>query len=309
MSARHFALLLALAFGCGHAWAFGPAAHVYIVRKIAGDTWPQAAFGATLPDMGRFGVTEAIQSRTANLTHSEWELMGATPFGMGFITHNGEWGADWYVHCHHQGYENTYMTMRMRAMVNEFGITMLEAEDILDGVVDYLVGTEQAPDLGLLLKRGAELYGPAEEQQVVDAYAQPLADGVAGLSLEQAEAELRAMGQQYRTVMQVYGQQLATADGVTVRGVLVQGLAAYLGEDLATVDAYVSWGEEMCWDYEVELDHIVVAIEEELEATPFQLPLATGCGVVAGLLLGGLGVWRIRRPLAGAPRECRSGGL
>ena len=248
---------VALGLFAGAASAWGPGAHAYVVRELSGDEWPLAIMASTMPDMVHVSSDPAVRSNMQYLTHHEYDRLPQGVFAMGFTTHNGDWGADWYAHCYYQGVETTYLTSRMRIMADEFGITMTQAEDVLEPAVDYLVGVDHGLELGPLIELGLEQFGETEVQQLVDAYAQPLSDRVPGLSVAEAENEIRTMSDTFAFVLQAYAQQLVVHDVAYIRWVALLWVMNALDVDQATADLYLSRAEELCWDYEVGLGTIV----------------------------------------------------
>lgn len=262
---------------------------MYVASRVAGTGWLDALFGSMLPDLDKLASTPTIKSKTAHLAHFEFDRLPASTFALGFATHNGVWGADYYAHSYHDPEaEDTYLTSRMRLLTHEFGFTMNEAEGILEAVVDYLVRKDWGPELGALIEASADYCGASYEQEIVDAFAQPLSERVPGLSLSEAEGELRAMYQGFQTVMRAYGRGLYTVDLETTRGLLVEGMAMYFEVDEETANEYMTRAEELCWDYDVELDRIADTLPAELAALSCTLPLSRTGVLVAGLLICGL---------------------
>jgi hypothetical protein len=289
--------LLAGAEAC----ACGPATHLYVARQILGTDWPEALYGSMFPDVFGFAPTDAFKGQIQHLTHFEFDRVSPSPFAAGVATHNGTWGADYYSHAYYNpGEPDTYLTARMKQLSQEFGFSVGQGEDLVEGVLDYLVRRDQGPAFGLLMKASADGTGAAVVQQVVDVFALPLSQQVPGLTLEAAQANLRTMCQQHLTLIRVYGQQLAVQDTPYIRSVLVQGMASYLQVDEATADQYVTRTEEICWDYQDELDAMALRIAGELNATPYRLPLKNGIILVQGLAICGL-FYRTRRRHRGAP--------
>jgi len=296
------ALTLALVLLAAEAGAWGPASHVYVVDRLMGTGLLDALFGSMMPDMYALGSTAPIQNNTQWLTHHEFDRLSPSSFALGFATHNGIWGADYYAHCYYDpSAPDTYLTERMKLMCLEFGFSMQDAELVIEGVVDYLVRQDRGPELGGLIQLSAQAFGAEDEQQLVDAFALPLTQRVSGLSIEDAEAELRSMARNWRMLLAAYGGTFFGGDLAICRATLVTGLATALDVDEQTAEAYVARAEELCWDYFVELDRIAALLPAQLEALSpsYKLPLGPGCVLGEALLLCGWLVLRTRRRATG----------
>lgn len=267
--------------------AWGPSSHLYVASKIVGTEWPQALFGAMAPDMNALTPNPSVKSVTAHLMHSHQDFLEPSMFALGFATHNGAWGADWYSHCYYSGIETTYLTSRMRIFATEFGVSMNDAEGVLEGVCDFIVRQELGPQLGELIVKAVNSFGPNQVQALVDAYAVPLSQGVAGLTVEEAEAEIRGMCERFVMVTGVYGQQLILFDIPPMRATLIQGFQTYFGIDYATAAAYMQRAEELCSDCTDELDRIAEVIRPDLlDLSPtYSLPIGEWAWLWASLAI------------------------
>lgn len=293
---------------CFDVYAWGPAAHAYVAKKVVGGPWLGAMYGAMLPDMFDLASTHDIKSKTQRLTHFEYyRLSAATPFAVGFATHNGDWGADHYSHGYYNPSQpDTYLTTRMKQFAAEFGRTVNDGETVMEAVVDYMIRKDLGPEWGSLLAKSVDAAGAPEEQAIADAFAQPLSERVPGLSVSDADSALRRMFRKHRIVTRFYGQQLALQDDAYVRAVLAQALMAALTVDPEMAEAYITRAEEMCADYQVELDRIAGEVRAEIESTAYALPLdrrspaATAILILAVFLLPGLSA--ARRTIPAIPR-------
>jgi hypothetical protein len=280
------------------AFAWGPSAHLYVATKVAGPDWPQAYYGAMAPDMFSLGEIPAAKWPVQHLTHAEFYRLSPSVFALGFATHNGTWGADFYAHCYYDPLvPDTYLTARMKQLAAEFGFSVNAGEDIVEGVVDYLIRKDFGPDWGTLMAATADSVGPAETRQIVDAFAQPLADQI-GVSRAAAEADLRLMVQRHVFMTRMYGEQLYLRDPATIRALLVSGFAMYFGVTDATANQYVTRAEELLWDYQEELDAIAQRMADYVDASPYQMPLSWPTLAIAAVLIAGLSILRVRRDLA-----------
>jgi len=277
-------LLCALVLIGSSAEGLGPGAHLYVASRVMGTGWPGALFGSMAPDLCNLASTPQINGAMAGLTHCEFDRLSPSPFAMAFATHNNLWGVDSYIHCHHNpGYEDTYFTLRMKELLDEFeatGLTMLQAEDIVDAVLDYLLRKDLGPEFGHAIALSAQFFGAAQTQELVEAFALPLSQRVAGLSTEDAEDEIRSMAQLFKGITRIYGEQLALWELPGIRALLVEGFQSYLAIDAQTADALFTSTEELCWDYREELDRIAGALPSELEALSPAYKLPTGRAAV-----------------------------
>ena len=282
-------LAAALCSCCLDVYAWGPATHAYVARRVVGGPWLGAIFGAMLPDMFDLASSQEIKSQAQRLTHREYyRLTTPSPFAVGFATHNGDWGADYYAHGYYNpSLPDTYLTTRMKQFAAEFSRSVNDGETVMEAVVDYLIRRDHGPEWGALIAQSVDAVGKPEEQAIAAAFAQPLSERVPGLSVSDADSELRHMFRQFRIVTRFYGQQLALQDDAYVRAVLVQVLMAALNADQAATETYLARAEEMCADYQQELDRIAGEVKAELEFTPYQMPVNRSAALAAAILMAG----------------------
>lgn len=265
---------LALAGMSVNAFGFGMSTHAYVAWRICGTTWPEVLYGAMLPDFFGMAPSPEIKNAIQPMTHFEFDRLAPAPFSLGFATHNGTWGADHYAHCYYDpGAPDTYFTERMRQLKEEFGISIYRGEDVVEATLDYLIRRDFGPWWGDVMARAADSFTSTQEQLLVDAFALPLSQRVPGLAIEQAQSAVRAMASNYRTLIRVYGMQLAMQDLSFIRSVLVQGMAALLETDEITADAIVSRAEVLCEDYREELDAVAASVRDELQTTAYPMPV------------------------------------
>ncbi|HNR31394.1 MAG TPA: immunoglobulin domain-containing protein, partial [Candidatus Hydrogenedentes bacterium] len=161
------------------------------------------------------------------------------------------------------GAEDIYSTITIRQLSQEFGISMQQGEDLFEAAIDYLIRRDQGSEIGMLVRRAATASGAVQEQAVVDAFAAELAARVSGLTVEEADEDIRKAFEAYRSTMEVYGEQLS-GDLDAVRSMLMPLLAVHLGVDLATAETYFDRAVELCADYQTEMDRIIAAIAPHL---------------------------------------------
>lgn len=264
---------IALAGLSTNAFGFGMSTHAYIAWRVCGTTWPEVLYGSTAPDFFGMAPSPEIKNAIQSMTHFEFDRLAPAPFSMGFATHNGAWGADHYAHCYYDpGAPDTYFTARMRQLEDEFGISIYRGEDVIEAVLDYLIRRDFGPWWGDVMARAAESFTSTHAQLLVDAFAWPLSQRVPGLTLEQAQSTIHAMASNYRTLIRVYGMQLAMQDLPAIRSILVQGMAAILETDEITADAIMARAEVLCGDYRAELDAVAASVRDELKTTAYPMP-------------------------------------
>ena len=269
------------------AYGWGPATHLYVASRIVGTNMLDTLYGAMAPDMCALEMNPAIKSPFQHMTHFEYDRLAPGFFSFGFATHNGTWGADHYVHTYWDPVpEETYLILIMRQLCQEFGFTMSDAESLMEGTVEYMLRKDLGPGLGTLVTSSANAFGEAQTQQLVDGFAEPLSQRVAGLTPAQAETEIRNMANGFQTVMSAYGQQLAGWDDAALRAFLITGIAAALSTDEVTADLYVTRAEELAWDYQDELDVMAGRVAARIAATEYRLPLSFNGLVVEAVVIG-----------------------
>ena len=266
------------------AYAWGPATHSYIASCVTDGQNSSVLFGAMLPDMSATIRDNATESYQLNiLTHREFDRLASSALTTGLKTHNALWGADYYAHLY---YEPTapdiYSTIKIRQLSTEFGITMSNAEDVFEMCIDIQLRLIQGTELGVRLAYAAQLSGAEHEQLLVDAYAAELAARVSGLTLEEAEQDIRTAAQSFRALVIAFGEQLQLSE-VEIHAAIPPMLAVYLGCDAATASTYYNRGLEITTDCMTELNRICDEIkilmpdavegEDEIEGEGEEIPV------------------------------------
>ncbi len=265
---RYVALMTGLTLAA-QAFAWGPATHAYLAERATGSTRPGLHFGSILPDMNNVVFNKPdVFDAMRTLTHYECNLLPSSCLVLGMITHNEAWGADWYSHQHWLNEtaeaEALYSTRKIRQIEDEFGLRPDQAEFLFEFAIDYLLRVEDGPGLGRKLLLGAAEFGPGQQQQLIDAFAVPLSQRVAGLSIEQAREELRAAARQYRFAIEVYGTAYLS-DETAAFDMLTSLTAFYLCLDAATAADGLWFAVELCRDdYRAELDRIAGLLRADL---------------------------------------------
>jgi len=249
------------------AYGWAPATHAYLAERITGSQDPDIIYGSMVVDFyGAVLFNKAANDALHHMTHFDFEWLEPSTFATGFATHNGAWGADYYAHLYYdKTAEPIYSVRKLRQMSSEFNITMQQAEDSWEGIIEFLVRLEYGPELGVLIQQSAS--GSTHEEALVEAFAQPLAKKT-GLSVEEASTEIRKAARAYQTLALTYGQQLAM-DQDYLRRLAVIAIRAYLGCDLETAKRYFERGIEISRDdYKQEMDRICENIRAKMISMP-----------------------------------------
>jgi len=185
--------LSAMLFAAVPAHAWGPITHAYIAMQVFPDAPPVLLFGAMVADMNGFsGLGEKGESSLKHLTHREAKLVAQSPLRQGLLTHDADWGADSYAHAYfHLPTTKLYPLRIYEQLSSETGITMNNAEDVIETLVDYVICRDLGREFTRKILTAANAAGPAEEQALVDAYTGPYMERMQGLTREQAESAIR----------------------------------------------------------------------------------------------------------------------
>ncbi len=239
------------------AYAWGPIAHAYIASQIFPDAPPALLFGAMVADMNEFsGLGEKGSSSLKHLTHRQAKLLAPSPFALGLLTHDADWGADSYAHAYfHMPTGKMYPLRVYEQLSSETGITMNNAEDVIEGVVDYVICRDMGRAFVRRILDAVNAAGPAEEQALVDAYAGPLMERMPELTREKAETTLRKAFQCERVALR------CTACFMLVSDKVQRALAPYMislgtGVRFAIAGNCTQRGIELCADWRPNLDQI-----------------------------------------------------
>lgn len=255
-------VLLLIAFP---ATAWGPATHAYVASCVTEGQNLSVIFGAMLPDCNatiRHDAQEAYQLN--RLTHQEFDLLAASALATGLKTHNALWGADYYAHLiYTPNPEEIFSVVKIRQLSNEFGISISQAEDVIEMCVDIQLRLTFGPAFGQMIAYAGQASGAAHEQALVDAFAVELSARVSGLTPEQAEQDIRTAVQAFKTLTIAFGEQLQLSDA-EIHAAIPPILAMYLNCDVSSAEAYYQRGLEITADYMDELNRICAAIKLEM---------------------------------------------
>lgn len=249
------------------AFSWGPATHVYLAERATGSNRPETHFGSMLVDMNHFVRDEPeVVSAVRRLTHYESDRIAPSCLGLGMITHNEAWGADWYSHQYWMPdtteSAGLYSTEKIRHLEQALGVAPAQAEF----AIEYLLRVDTGPALGRKMLAGAAAFGPGQQQLLVDAFAPPLAERVAGLSHGEAEEELCRAANLFRFVTEVYGGAFVR-DETAVFDALSSLTAFYLRLEPDTAARHLAYAVELCRDdYRAELDRIGELLRADMAA-------------------------------------------
>ena len=270
---KHLCACLLLAGALMTAWsaqAWGPIAHAYIASQIFPDAPPALLFGAMVADMNEFsGLGEKGSSAVKHLTHREAQLLAASPFKLGLLTHDADWGADSYAHAYfHMPTEKVYPLRVYEQLSRETGITMNNAEDVIETVIDYVICRDLGRPFVRKILDAVAAVGPAEEQALVDAYAGPLMEQMPELTRERAETTLRKAFQCERVALRCTACFMLLPD--KVQSTLWPYMIS-LGADIrfAIAGNCTQRGIELCTDWRPNLDKIALEMGAKMRELKF----------------------------------------
>lgn len=276
MNRMRTAVILLLLTPC--AWAWGPSTHAYIASCVTGSRNPDVLFGAMLPDCNPIIRDNAAEAACLKkLAHHEFNRLAPSALKTGFMTHNSDWGADYYAHLiYSKDPETIYSVRKIRQLSDECTITISQAEDVIEMCVDIQIRLALGPSWGALLEKAASASGVKNEQAMVDAFATELAACVEGLGPEEAEADIRMAVKGYKSLASALGGQLQREEA-DIHAAIPPILAMYLDSDEASVAKYYRRGLEITEDCMGEMDRICVEIKTHMPDT-FEVEQAQDTG-------------------------------
>ncbi len=254
------------------AGAWGPATHAYIITRVMGTQDLDAMFGALHPDFGAVpqgnpALTPgypALASRLKHLTHLEYQRLAPSAFADGFASHNSIWGGDSYAHRYIVNSDDSYSARKIHQLAHEFNISDHKAEDVFELAMDVAIIMDQGPDFARNVGESARVAGPRWEQSLVDAFAKPLAGGVPGLSLEDAESAIRWSSRVHRQLIQTYGILFGAGKDYVMRKA-----PPYLARQLECppeeAAKYFARAVELASDFKPEMERIAQNIKAAME--------------------------------------------
>ncbi len=254
------ALLFALP---AHAW--GPVTHAYIALQIFPDAPPALLFGAMVADMNGFsGLGGKGDSTLKHLTHREAERLAPSPFQRGLLTHDSDWGGDSYAHAYfHQPTDKLYPLRVFEQLSGETGITMNNAEDLIESVMDYVICRDMGRGFVRKLLDAVNAAGPAEEQALVDAYAVPLTERMPELTREKAEMAIRRAFRFEKTALKWTACFMLTSDKYQ-RALAPCMISLGTGIRFAVAGECTRRGIALCADWRTNLDRIALEMGDKM---------------------------------------------
>jgi len=255
---------------CLPAQAWAPVTHAYLAERITGHCDPEIMYGATMVDFhGTLIANKKADKALKRIAHDEFHRLEPSKFAVGFATHNALWGADYYAHLYYdKSAEPIYSTLKIRQLSREFGISMQQAEDSFEGVIEFMIRIEYGPQLGQIMAQGAR---DTHEEELAKAFAAPLAKRT-GMSVEQAASEIRKAARGFQVLANTYAKQLVRDDAY-LRFLAVLAIQGYLGGSHDDAERYFTRVIELCQDdYQAEMDRIVRNIRERMRADPVYAP-------------------------------------
>lgn len=163
--------LLAAHLAC----AWGPVTHAYLAQQVIPEASPQALLGAMCADMNGFLLGDRkMAGNLKRLTHTEAMRLPDTAFRAGMLTHNADWGADRYAHAYHyHPDESAYPHTIFKRFADEFGVSIHEAEDVLEIVLDYVIARDTGEAFVRQIAAAADSGDAREAEMLVAAFAEP----------------------------------------------------------------------------------------------------------------------------------------
>jgi hypothetical protein len=248
-------LLAVLLAGPWPALAWGPITHAYIAAQAIPNAPPAALFGAMCADMNDFnGWNEKLGSKMKGLTHFNADLVVRSPFQLGLLTHNSSWGGDSYAHAYfHVPTDKLYPLRVYEQLSQETGITMNEAEDFIETIMDFVICRDLDAAFAARIVEAADAVGETEEHALVDAFAEPLTKEMPELSHDQATDAIRMMFQCDKLFLKRMGELSAMPAELFIDAA-PRLLAAGSGMDVTKARRCVQRGIELCADWRAHLD-------------------------------------------------------
>ena len=250
-----YGLLAVLLAATGSAQAWGPVTHAYIASQVFPNAAPAALFGAMAADMNDFSAwDDALASNFKHLTHFEAGRLSPSPFQLGMLTHNSDWGGDSYAHAYfHVPTDKLYPLRIYEQLSREVGISMNDAEDVIETLMDYVICRDLGPTYIRRIAEAADAAGPAEEQALVDAFTEPLMQKMPEFSRDQAVDAIRLMFQCDKILLKGTAELMSLPDKSLLSSAPLL-LAAGSGMDIAKAGRCVQRSIDLCADWRANLD-------------------------------------------------------
>jgi len=251
------------------AFAWGPATHLYIAYRIFGEDQPASLYGSMVPDMCDIEVfNRAAKGAFKHITHYDYDRLAPSPFARGFATHNQKWGGDSYAHAYLvKELTAEYPKVIFEQLSRETGISVHQAEDCIEMVLEYAIRRDLGPEFGKLVASSPDAVGKAEEDALVKAFAKPFSEKVAGLSEAEAAEHIRIMFSCHRLLTKCYGR-LMTLDEELLRPLGPVAVMIYLKTSKDRANTIFERACELCEDWQEHLDIIADEIAVHVKSMP-----------------------------------------
>lgn len=245
--------------------AWGPLTHAYIAATVIPEAPPQALFGAMAADMNAICGRKDIGNVLKKLTHSQASLVASTPFQLGLETHNADWGADSYAHAYFSNPDaKPYPYTIFRQLSEEMDISIHTSEDIMEAVMDYVIGRDLGSEFLKDISAAINAVGPVEEQAFVHAFTEPLCMSVEDLSPARAERIIRSVFRLDRLLLRILISFMALPEDFRFE-IGIPLLADNFDMDTEKMERCIKRGIELCSDWRTQLDAISDAITHQLQ--------------------------------------------
>jgi hypothetical protein len=259
-------MTIAIVVGYGaSAYAWGPLTHAYVAQRIFPQASARVLFGAASADMFDFAFfNRPLRTQFKRLTHFETDRIELSAFRLGMLTHNQAWGADAYAHAYGKpGSNKPFPRLMFEKFSRDTGLTMQQAEDILEITMEYVLRTEAGPPLGARVTAWADAVGQEEENALLAAFAETLCRRVPGLAPRDAAESIQEMFRRYREFLQWYGRLLSMDDAELHK---IPGLvfSVMFDVDRTTAERWFARAVELCAKHRPELDQMADAIRGDL---------------------------------------------
>jgi hypothetical protein len=261
-----YGLLAVLLAAAGPARAWGPATHAYIASQVFPNAPPTALFGAMAADMNDFSAwNDSLASNFKHLTHFEAGLLPSSPFQLGMLTHSSDWGGDSYAHAYfHVPTDKLYPMCLYEQLSREIGISMNDAEDVIETLMDYVICRDLGPAFIQRIADAADAAGPAEEQALIDAFTEPLMQKMPEFSRDRAVDSIRLMFRCDKSMLKQTAELMSMPAESLLRIAPIL-LAAGLDMDSAKAVRAVQYSIELCADWRPHLDEISQEIAAKMK--------------------------------------------
>lgn len=166
-----FSIILPLTLSPSPADAFSSATHIYIADQALPNTSAsnKLYYGSIAPDLALYVLSPEKWPTSFEDTHYDYIDLRTyargtkqKTFALGWLTHNEEWGADYYAHISYQPGSSGYVTEKAQILSTMTGLAPEFAHYAIEVAIDLLVKRNQDPEVGQKLLRAAMLRSPQD---------------------------------------------------------------------------------------------------------------------------------------------------